>query len=317
MSATADQPSRIVVRASTDFVVRSVPESVRCLGGIRRATILCAIVAANVQHITRATDLAWRYAKHDERAPDDERRPVNMNSLAASLALPWETTRRHVRALIDDGLCKKVDGGVIVPVGALTSDRVAPFAAAMKDSFWRMVRQLRAIGFEFGHPACGSQTGHQTLPEPGANSPGQSPEWVLSRVVMEFYLRVIVGGSRAFDGDWSHTLVFGEIMATNSEALSRDPDAAWLYGYTDTPPPDHARRSASIRETAGRLGLPQETVRRQVQSLIKAGRLVRTDTGYLAGMDFIQSPVMRECAHDINLAFFRMVHDLDGLGLRL
>ena len=314
--AVTAAPSRIIVRASTDFVVRGVPESVRCLGGIRRATILCAIVAANVQHITRTVDLTWRYARRGERAPDSERRPVNMNSLAASLALPWETTRRHVHGLIDDGLCEKVDGGVIVPLRALTSDRVAPFAAALKDSFWRMIRQLKAIGFDFAKVTCRPESDRQTLAEPGVNPPGQSPEWLLSRVVMEFYLRTIIGGSRAFGGDWSSALIFGEIMAINGEPFSRDPEGAWLYAYADSPPPDHARRPASIRETAARLGLPQETVRRHVQAMVVESRVDRVDKGYLAAMDFMQSPVVRDGANDVTRAFYRMVNDLEALGVR-
>ena len=124
-------PSRIIVRASTDFVVRGVAASVRCFGTVRRATIFCAIVAANVQHITRSAEQTWRYARRGELVPDHERRPVNMNSLAASLALPWETTRRHVHGLVDEGLCLKVDGGVIVPADALKSERIAPFAVAL------------------------------------------------------------------------------------------------------------------------------------------------------------------------------------------
>ena len=315
--AAAAAPSRIIVRAATDFVVRGVPESVRSLGGIRRATILCAIIAANVQHITRATTLTWRYAKRGQLVPDSERRPVNVNSLAASLALPWETTRRHVSGLIDDGLCLKVDGGVIVPAQALISDRVAPFGAALKDSYWRMIRQLKAIGFDFADVACRPEAERERLPEPGAKPPGQSPEWLLSRVVMEFYLRVIVGGSRAFDGEWSSTLIFGEIMAINSEPFSRDPDGAWLYAHADTPPPDQARRPASIRETAGHLGLPQETVRRQVQGLLAAGRVDKAEKGYLTSMEFMQCAQMRDCARDVTLAFYRMVHDLEGLGVHL
>ena len=305
------------MRASTDFVIRAVPESARCLGGIRRATILCAIVAANVQHITRAVDLTWRYARRGEMVPDCERRPVNMNSLAASLAMPWETTRRQVHGLIDDGLCLKVDGGVIVPGSALASDRVAPFAAALKDSYWRMVRQLKAIGFDFADVTCRPDIDTEKLPEPGVNPPGQSPEWLLSRVVMEFYLRVIIGGSRAFEDDWARTLIFGEIMAINGEPFSRDPEAAWLYAYADSPPPDQARRPASIRETAARLGLPQETVRRQVQTMVRDGRIDHVEKGHLAAMAFMQSAVMRDCASDITRAFYRMVHDLEGLGVRL
>ena len=305
------------MRASTDFVVRGVPESVRCVGGIRRATILCAIIAANVQHITRSANLTWRYARRGELVPDSERRPVNMNSLAASLGLPWETTRRHVHSLIRDGLCVKMGAGVIVPVSALTDDRMAPFGDSLKASFWRMVRQLKAIGFDFADVAARPEIKSTLLVEPGANPPGQSPVWVISRVVMEFYLRVIVGGSRAFDGDWTSTLIFGEIMAINGEQFSRDPEAAWQYADADSPPPDHARRPATIREAAVRLGLPQETVRRQVQAMVADGRMQRGARGYLASMTFMQSDLMRDCASDITLAFYRMVHDLEALGVKL
>jgi hypothetical protein len=315
--ASPEAPSRIIVRASSDFVLRGVPESVRCFGGIRRATILCAIVAANVQHVTRSAELAWRYARLCEILPDCERRPVNMNSLAASLTIPWETARRHIHALIDDGLCVKIDGGVIVPVAVLTSPRVMPFNAALKDSFWRMIKALRAIGFDFAEVAARTDFESFLIVAPGVHPPGQSPERLVSRVVMEFYLQTIVGASRPFGGDWIPTTIFGAIMAINGEPISRDPESAWLYAHADSPPPDQVRRPASIRETAARLGLPQETVRRQVLSLMSQDRVERTPKGYLASMGYMQSPAARDSAVEMTRAFYRMVHDLAVLGVQL
>ena len=46
---------------------------------------------------------------------DSEREPVSVYAVAKTLSLPYETTRRHVRRLMERGLLEKSGAGVIVP----------------------------------------------------------------------------------------------------------------------------------------------------------------------------------------------------------
>jgi len=47
---------------------------------------------------------------------------VSVHALSLDLALPYETTRRHVNALIEQGLCDRVEAGILVRAEVLERD---------------------------------------------------------------------------------------------------------------------------------------------------------------------------------------------------
>ncbi|WP_139373843.1 hypothetical protein [Enhydrobacter aerosaccus] len=80
-------------------------------GDLLKALVYSAIWTANVKHITSVTPTAFRTV-----LPDHLRRPVSVMAVANSLRLPYETTRRHAAALVDQGICVRVGGrGILVP----------------------------------------------------------------------------------------------------------------------------------------------------------------------------------------------------------
>ena len=82
----------------------------------------------------------------DTPPPDALRRPISVSSIAASLNLPRETVRRHVRKMLDAGSIVSKDGGVIVPKGTVAS---ADGQEAMKQLYAaarRFVLSLRRPG---------------------------------------------------------------------------------------------------------------------------------------------------------------------------
>ena len=310
-------PSRVIVRASTDFLLRGLAEGIRTYGSLRRAIFLNAIVAANVAHLNRSSTQAWRYAGEGDIPPDSERRPINTNSLAASLGVSPETARRHVKGLVADRLCAMSAGGVIVPTAVLASDAVLRSDEVHWHSFWRMIDDLRAIGFDFKVMTGQPDIGPELIVEPGWALVGNEgpPKRLVSRIVLGFYLQAIVGASLPFNGDWLSCAVFAAIMSANSEEIARDSDAAWRYAHADTPPPDTARRGATVLGAARRLGVPYETVRRHVRSLIAQGRIERTEGGLLASMTYMQSSPSRRSATEMTKAFYRMIASLDALSV--
>lgn len=55
-------------------------------------------------------------------APDVERRPISVRKLAARIAMPEETTRRHLNALIERGLLVRPKGRGVIVSSKLWSD---------------------------------------------------------------------------------------------------------------------------------------------------------------------------------------------------
>ena len=312
-------PTRIIVRAACDFLLAGLAEGVRNYGSLRRAVFMTAIVVANVQHITRSAARTWRYGGLDEIPPDSERRPISILSLSQSLRKPFETTRAHVNALVDDGLCIKTAKGVIVPSEVLLSEKIAASDAALWEAFWAMIAKLRAVDYNFGAVLGDILVARELVVEAQINvfEPSQPPRRVVSRIMSEFYLNAIVEATAPHREDWVISTVSTAIMSHNSAAWSLKADEAWRYDRADTPPPDHLRTPASIADVVRLTGLGKELVRRKIIDLIAAGRVVRAAGGFLINMDYMQGPESRAGGAAIVTAFYRMIYDLSALGVDL
>lgn len=312
-------PSRVIIRASADYMVRRAAEGIRAFGSLRQMVILTAIGVANVQPIATSAVLTWRYARADQVPPDSERRPVGLKDLATSLEIPMEVARDEVIALIDAGFCERAPGGVVLPARVIQSPKINRFNELNLASFRQMIDELKAINFDFEAVKDRTETGSTIVLEPNfeASISGGVPERVITRVTSIFYLSTAVGGSIPFSGDWLASTVFATIMSMNSHAFGKNPSDAWNYARADTPPPDSVRQPASIAEVAGCLGLSEEIVGQVVNRMIDAGRIDAVEGGYLAGMDYMQSEIGQAAGLNMIRAFYRMIYDLGRLGVRL
>ncbi|MDP1631781.1 MAG: hypothetical protein Q8L66_10225 [Caulobacter sp.] len=144
---------RLALRASTTYLLQCVDLMARVVGGdILRGVIFTAVVDANVRHLRPGDAAAQAYSETADRVPDDLRKPISVHALALALAVPYETTRRHVNALIAEGLCERAEGGIIVPAQVLAKE---PLALALRrnfDNLQQLVGDLREGGVDF---ACG------------------------------------------------------------------------------------------------------------------------------------------------------------------
>ena len=104
---------RIALRAALGFYLRCSREIASGLGGgdVLRGLIIVAINQANVAHIEPDSG---QFATTDQPVPLEERRPISVHALSLDLGIPYETTRRHVKALIESGLCRRVENGVVI-----------------------------------------------------------------------------------------------------------------------------------------------------------------------------------------------------------
>lgn len=312
-----DVPTRVIVRIACNFLLALEADGVRRFGSIQRAIIFSAIVAANVQHITRSAVRTWRYAGVEQIPPDSERRPVSILGLSQWVGRPFETTRAHVGALVREGLCVKTPKGVFVPTDVLLSERIVASEAFLWNEFNAMVADLRSIDFDFGIVIGAGDSSLVVEEDFKPQATMVLPRRVITRVISEFYIRAIVGAIAPHGDDFNTGAIFATYMILNSSAFNLKADIAWRYSTADATPPDELRRPASVAEVADRLCLGHELVRRKTRDLVAAGRLERQGKGFLVSMDHMQGPNSRAGGAAIVNAFYRMIYDLTALGVRL
>lgn len=87
------------------------------------------------------------------------------------------------------------------------------------------------------------------------------------------------------------------IGQANLAHMARDLAFQRTYAGLSNSPPDELRRPVRPRSIATSLGMPQETVRRRVASMIEAGLLVQTDTGVFMPKSVTEAPTYLTTAH--------------------
>ena len=136
------------VRHGWSHVLRSLSIAASLTDGdFVRGVILLAILNANTTEI--------RSSKGDQdydtgkRVPGDSlRTPVSVYAIAKQLALPYETVRRHVARLVEDGRCEKAGarGGIIVPASAILQMRPEALLRESLESLQVLIGDLDRIG---------------------------------------------------------------------------------------------------------------------------------------------------------------------------
>jgi hypothetical protein len=147
---TDKRRDRLALRASTTFMLHSVDLMSRIVGGdILRGVIFTAIVDANVRHIRPGDPIAQSYSEAGDQVPDEIRRPISVHALALELDVPYETTRRHVNALIAGGFCERTETGIVVPGTVIARDQISMALRRNFENLRRLVSDLREGGVEF------------------------------------------------------------------------------------------------------------------------------------------------------------------------
>jgi hypothetical protein len=141
---------RLALRASTTYFLHSVDLMSRVVGGdILRGVIFTAVIDANVRHLRPADAVAQTYSEAGDQVPDDLRRPISVHALALELDIPYETTRRHVNALIAGGFCQRTETGIVVPATVIARDQMATALRRNFENLRRLIGDLRDGGVEF------------------------------------------------------------------------------------------------------------------------------------------------------------------------
>lgn len=256
-------------RASTGFLLDIFATS-RGASDVIDPLIVSVVLVANLAPLDQDPELSRLYATLDAPSPEDLRRPVSVNAVAASLRLPYETVRRRVARLVESGGLVSTSRGLHVPSTAIDN----PFYLAVATA-----RYVRMKAFYFELKALGALEGlDATLPEAPIHA--AAPIRAANRLIAEYVLRSVDSIMRRI-GDPLSGLILLEMANANAERL--DPIERQVEG----PIPDERRAPISVLELSRRVGLAAETVRRHVGKLEAGGYCRAVRGGKLAALDQI------------------------------
>jgi len=141
--------ARALLRVCSDYVARCVDVLGRLYDNDFAAGLVhTAIWMANVDGIRRGPENLTYGALH-VLPPDGLRQPISISALAAGLAMPFETARRHVNKLLRARMAVRTGKGLVVPRAVLEQPRVIESARAVHAHSVRLVAELYRAGFDF------------------------------------------------------------------------------------------------------------------------------------------------------------------------
>ena len=186
---------------------------------------------------------------------------VGIRELSRKTGLPYETVRRHARALVRGGQCIEEKGGLTIPAAMMRSRQTT---AMLRRSYVNAVRMLRDLTrIEVARFNVGSdrrlRSGRLTKEQTAIGTAG---------------IGLLLTGLRALHGfsggDLVTGLVYTAIWTANVRHLTNTPGAGGRGIIKDS-----QRRPVSVLAISNALRLPYETVRRHGDVLLKQGRCVR------------------------------------------
>lgn len=312
-------PARVIVRPACDFFISVGADGIRNYGGLKKSVFKRAIALANVEHRAAAAIRAAHHPKPWAELEETALRPVSILALSLSMKTPFETTRRHVAALVHEGYCTRTQNGVTVSTEALSLEATKRASQKMWLAFWEMIYVLRAQGFDFESIRVG--TSPADVGNLSDHTFGSGPDSIRRSlaltVITQFYITCSVDGTTPHGDDWSLAHVYIAIIALNNRGWKGDKVRAWLNPRAGDPLPNADRIPASIGDTARLTGHGKELTRRKLNELVHSGRVERIDDLYIASPRYIEGPENVAGVEVIVKAFYRMVYDLTALGLIL
>jgi len=200
------------------------------------------------------TLMLMRYSALPLPGQRDAARAISMSGIAASMGMPFETTRRHVGRLVDHGLAVRVPAGVMLNPDLFDRADMMTLLSEFHDA---MVAQIADLA-RFGIP----------LPTTRADIDYRPVETLIVLLDTTLYL---FERNRSLYRSALTAVVGNAIIAANIREITYDTELALRYARLDTIPPDELRVPIRIGALARTLGLPHSTVRRDVGRLINCG----------------------------------------------
>lgn len=187
-------------------------------------------------------------------------RPVAIRLLSRKMGLPYETVRRHARALVESGRCIEEKDGLVIPAAMMRDRQTTAMLRRSYVNAVRMLRHLTRVGvarFNVG-------------PDRRLRSDRLTRE---QRVIGMAGIGLLLTGLRqlhAFAGDFVKGLVYTAIWTANVKHVTNTPGAGDRGVLKDS-----QRLPVSVLAISNALRLPYETVRRHADALQKEGYCTR------------------------------------------
>ena len=293
----------LLARASV-VLFTDVADIARDGGPVLDPLLLIAVVEANVAPINQDPVLQQKYGGLDTPPPDELRRPVSINAVAASLGQPFETVRRRLKALEARGECVIGPKGVVVPTARLAADDYRRQAMLRYERVRRLYQELAAAGGLADMP---TDTGP---PLPGAAEGGfvDPPVRLVNRLLSEYYLRALELLGRQVGDPLTGLIVMALARLNMASQTPQQRAAKHLL-------PDRARQPIRRSELARSLGLPSETVRRRLLDLEARGYCKTSREGVVFAIERVAAPDAQRLLHDNNVNLMRMMSRLARYGV--
>jgi len=136
-------PVRIVWRAGLAYTLRMVEFLLPNMRSLAAAFVILTVVRANTQHLS---DEVGGDDSIEGTVADNLRRPATARQVALQLGLPYETARRHLTALVEEGRCVRTPAGFVVPGAVLARPAVTAAVGANFPNLARMFSDLAELG---------------------------------------------------------------------------------------------------------------------------------------------------------------------------
>ena len=182
-----------------------------------------------------------------------------MLSIANSLRLPFETTRRHVASLVERGLCRRDPRGVVLTVTD-ADPPLSSLATLAHDCLVRFLSDLKAVN---------------ALPPFACSTRVYS--WQSGWRAAADLMLAVADTNRGTHHDRVDLVLFSTILCGNSRPVATDPVLARLHVTLLPTPPDALVRPVRTRVLTERLAIPEATVRRRLERLVGGAVLHRPE----------------------------------------
>ena len=138
-SESFSSAGRAVLRLCTDFRLQVMDIIIATYeGDFFLGLVHLAVLNANVGNFY------YRLAKETERYPNYT--PISIRTLAKNIGLPFETTRRYVRKLLEIGALAETPNGLVIPPQELGKQKYRKAGRRMEVETSRLLSKLNAIG---------------------------------------------------------------------------------------------------------------------------------------------------------------------------
>jgi len=261
----------------------------------------------------------------DDACGSREARPVSVQSLARSLRTPAETMRRCVARLLERGWLERVPAkGIVISNNPKARAEIAALLGGFRSEFRRMLVDLKSIGFDFDLMDQASEQSEAVIVDVAGLtqiSRCQSDIFAnhdpaVDRAILDFALRIVDEGTTPLFHNYVLSCVMGAIVSANTSSVAYDPEVSWVYGSEETSPPDDARRPVTLAEISQLLGIPYETTRRYVNTLVRYRLCVRDERKMLTVPTILMnSPISQSVRTNIVKRFVQMVSEMKRLGV--